>query len=154
MCEATKADWGIYSDSAIKLEDYSLRDNLQKFDDPDKGVVIDKWTQSMVNSITSATTSPVFIYDAGTSDRISRIEEDLREVKAMLQEIYNMGNKHHEVLELRDISRHQAKKEIASYFEDHHGETFNEADLQEALKISIWMVIDICEELEKEGKIK
>lgn len=57
-------------------------------------------------------------------------------------------------IELRELSRKRAKKEIKEYFKKHHGEDFNAADIQEKLRIDIWDVIGILEELEKEGVVK
>lgn len=136
-------NWEIYGESMSPRVDYRV------------GVAGGSpWKEGVEASVTIATIGPEVIYDAGVYERLSRIEENIREVKAMLQEIYHMENPDDEILELRDISRDQAKKEIAAYFEDHHGEIFNEADLQEALKISIWMIIDICTELEEGGEIR
>ncbi len=148
-------NWEIYGESMTPSVDYRVSDKPRQFTDSEEGVVVDfPWEEGAEASVTIATTGPEVIYDAGVYERLSRIEENIREVKAMLQEIYHMGNPDDEILELRDISRDQAKKEIAAYFEDHHGETFNEADLQEALKISIWMIIDVCTELEAEGEVR
>lgn len=56
--------------------------------------------------------------------------------------------------ELRNISYYQAKVEIRQYFNEHHGKEINPADIQGVLGIDVWMAIDICNELEGEGKIK
>lgn len=58
------------------------------------------------------------------------------------------------IIEIRDIDRDQAKREIRQYFSDHHGENIDAADLQEALGINVFLAAEICEELEQEGKIK
>ncbi len=148
------AEWGIHDDSMSSRVDYRPAGIFPQFTDSDEETALVQTWKDVGTYATVATLAPEVVYDAGVYDRLSRIEENIKEVKAMLQEIYHMENPDQEILELRDISRRQAKEEIASYFADHHGNKFDEADLQEALKISIWMIVDICEELEKEGRIK
>ena len=53
-----------------------------------------------------------------------------------------------------DITYRQAKKEIIKYFSEHHGGNIDAAEIQEVLHIDISMAIEICDELERNGKIK
>lgn len=54
---------------------------------------------------------------------------------------------------LEDIPLEEAKARIKAYFELHHGEVFDYADLVEALCIPLPSIVDACRELEQEGKI-
>lgn len=63
-------------------------------------------------------------------------------------------NSAEEMLQLREIPREQAKEEIRKFFQDHHGEAIYPSDILEALHLDYDLVYEICEELEKEGKIK
>jgi hypothetical protein len=56
-------------------------------------------------------------------------------------------------IEIRDIPYAQAKREIRQFFKDHHGEKYTASDLEDHLKIDFEMALEICSELEKEGKI-
>ena len=58
-----------------------------------------------------------------------------------------------DVIELRDISREQAKTEVTKYFKDHHGETVYPSDIAEALNLSYLIIEEIIEELENEGQV-
>lgn len=53
----------------------------------------------------------------------------------------------------RKISRAQAKKEIKAHFRDNHGKTIYGDEIAEALNLDLMQVIEICEDLEREGKI-
>jgi hypothetical protein len=57
-------------------------------------------------------------------------------------------------IEIRNISYKNAKKEIALFFKKHHGDEIDAADIEEILGIEFEMAMQICDELEKEGKIK
>ena len=46
-----------------------------------------------------------------------------------------------------------AKVMIKDYFEQHHGEVIDYVDLVRALDFPLPLIVDACEELEKEGKI-
>lgn len=63
-------------------------------------------------------------------------------------------NSAEQILEIRDLSREQAKKEVRAFFKAHHGETIYPSDVMEALSLDYDLVYEICEELEQEGKIK
>lgn len=53
----------------------------------------------------------------------------------------------------RKVSRAQAKKEIRAHFRDNHGKTIYGDEIAEALNLDLMQVIEICEELEREGRI-
>ena len=93
------------------------------------------------------------LHQVDTIMRISVLESSIAEINKkiapLLAEVLS-----EDTTELRDISYAKAKEEIAKYFEDHHGETINAADLQEALGIDISMAMKICEELKQAGEIK
>ena len=73
--------WGIYDESMSPRVDYRVAD---KFIDSGEGVEGgSQWEEA---SVAIATIGPEVIYDAGVYERLSRIEENIREVKAMLQE--------------------------------------------------------------------
>ena len=59
-----------------------------------------------------------------------------------------------EILECRNISKEEAKKEIKAYFEEHHGENFYASDIEDNLGIEYDLVMEIFEELESEREIK
>ncbi len=59
-----------------------------------------------------------------------------------------------EPINIRDISYAQAMIEIAQFYKERHGEDFDAADIEESLGIEFEMAMQICEELEKEGKIR
>lgn len=57
-----------------------------------------------------------------------------------------------EIIELQDISRDEAKKQIISYLKEH--KTAYISQLSEQLRLDIELIIDITNELEQEGKLK
>ena len=59
-----------------------------------------------------------------------------------------------EIIELRDLTPKQARKEIEAYFKGHDGQVITVVDLQKELGIEIESACEICDELEREGKIK
>lgn len=78
------------------------------------------------------------------------LKQEIAKMKAMI-EGQDTGEP---TFELRDVSYEDAKREIKQYFESHHGENIDAADVQEVLRIDIQMAIQICQELEREGQIK
>lgn len=58
-----------------------------------------------------------------------------------------------EPIEFRDISREEAKREIRQFFKDRHGENLSAGEIMDELNIEYSLVLDICEELEREGEI-
>ena len=81
---------------------------------------------------------------------VESIKQEIAEMKAILE---GLGTAE-PVFELREVSYEDAKREIKQYFEAHHGESIDAGDLQEALGIDIQMVIQICQDLERDGQIK
>jgi hypothetical protein len=63
-------------------------------------------------------------------------------------------NSAEKIMQLREIPREQAKAEIRKFFQDHHGESVYPSDILDSLHLDYDLVCEICEELEKEGKIK
>ncbi len=59
---------------------------------------------------------------------------------------------HSEVIQLRDIPRDQAKKEIKEFFEKTESPTYY-SDVANALHLDLKFVVEICDELKKEGII-
>ncbi len=58
------------------------------------------------------------------------------------------------VIELRKISRAKAKKEIAAYFRKNDGREIWPDEIMEQLRIDLETVLEICDELAQEEKIK
>ena len=90
---------------------------------------------------------------------VARLEQEVAVLKKEISEMKGLVSQHlganeGTVLEIRDVPLDQAKKEIAAYFKEHHGEFVDAADLQDVLGIDIGTVIQACEELEEEGRIK
>lgn len=52
-----------------------------------------------------------------------------------------------------DITFEEAKEKVCQYFLDHHGKNIDYGDLMDALNIHLPLIVDICAELESEGKI-
>ncbi len=57
-----------------------------------------------------------------------------------------------EVIELRDISKEEAKQEILATFQS--GETLFYSDLAARLRLDLPLVVEVCQELEQEGEIE
>ncbi len=95
----------------------------------------------------------VVAQDMGLSIRVDDLSERLKEIESRMHRLAEVEASK-EILQLREVSFEQAKNEISKYFEDHHGENIDAADLQEALGIEIELAIKICAELELEDKIK
>ncbi len=102
----------------------------------------------------SVSSAPVLSYDRiiqdavqGHMDRIKAVEDQLERIRELVSAFAP------EVIELRDISPEQAKKEIKQYFEEKHGEHFDSVDIMSALSIDHEIVDRVLIELEKEGSI-
>jgi hypothetical protein len=65
-----------------------------------------------------------------------------------------LTNSAEKFMEIREIPRDQAKEEVRAFFKAHDGEAIYPSDVMEALSLDYDLVYEICEELEKEGKIK
>jgi len=81
--------------------------------------------------------------------RLERLEETISNLQKGIDNLIQADE-----ITIRDIPYNQAKREVAKYFKDHHGETIDAADIEEALCIEFTMAMTICEELENAGKIK
>ena len=79
---------------------------------------------------------------ANQEARISELEQELDAAKTMQPE---------DVIEIREISKEQARKEIVESFES--GEPLDHADLADALALEISLVVEVCNELMEEGVI-
>jgi hypothetical protein len=102
-------------------------------------------------------TEATVLYDHRVEEMQKRIEEMQKRIEEFSEELINISNKIDTLLKeeinLRDIPYETAKEEIRKYFQKNHGKDIDAADLQEALGIEIAMAMEICEELEEEGKI-
>ena len=79
---------------------------------------------------------------ANREARISELERELDAAKSMQPE---------EVIEIREISKEQARKEIVESFKS--GEPLDHADLADALALEISLVVEVCNELIEEGVV-
>ncbi|MFH1140823.1 MAG: hypothetical protein V1724_03945 [Chloroflexota bacterium] len=75
--------------------------------------------------------------------RVVVLEEEIQVLKASAQE---------EVIVLRTISREQAKEEIRRLFSS--GETFYYSDVAQQIRLDLRLVVELCQELEKEGALE
>ena len=80
---------------------------------------------------------------AGLRERVSCLESDLAEVKA---------NFVPEIIELREVSREQAKLEIRELFGTTEGPLYF-SDIEAQLGIELELVVEVCRELIDEGAI-
>jgi hypothetical protein len=76
--------------------------------------------------------------------RIEALEERLRKIEDTIHK--------QKTVILREITREEAKSEIERLFEK--GNTLYYSDIAEKLRINLELVVDICEELFREGKVK
>ena len=76
--------------------------------------------------------------------RVAALEEEVARLKGSLAD--------GEVIELRTISKEEAKQEILDLFQS--GETLFYSDLAGRLRIDLPLVVEICEELKKGGEIE
>lgn len=86
-------------------------------------------------------------------NRLNKLETEISEIKQLISEVNNKFHEQKEIIELKDVSRLEAKQLIKQYFENHHSENMTYSDLFEALKIDIPLIIELCDELVEEGKI-
>ncbi len=93
-------------------------------------------------------------YELMYDHRIESLDDKIKALEQRVSEIISIIEKKPEETVIRDITYRQAKKEIIKYFSDHHGENINAADIQESLHIDISLALEICDELERERKIK
>ncbi len=76
-----------------------------------------------------------------------KLRQELRAAKGSQSEF-------EKIIELRDISRNQAKSEITQFFKNHHGDVIYPSDIAEALNLSYILVGEIIEQLEDAGQIR
>ena len=76
--------------------------------------------------------------------RISALEKTI----AQLQEVID-----DQIVEIRDVSDATAKKEVSTFFGQHHGEILYPSDVAEVLRLDYDQVKKAIEALNKEGKI-
>ncbi len=86
----------------------------------------------------------------GLRQDISALIEKVSELIAFIGENYE--NKAENMIVLREITREQAKKEIENLFQASGSLYYS--DIAENLRLDLELVVDLCSELEKEGKIK
>jgi predicted transcriptional regulator len=109
---------------------------------------------SVLNKIPepSQSQSPFLDFSNG---EIKNLKQELKEIKKVVGQLAEkMKSLESDYIEIRDIPYAQAKDEIAKYFKEHNGENIDPADIEENLGIDFDMAFAVCEELEKEGKIK
>ena len=103
------------------------------------------------NEAISSTGQPILVYGR----RIDEIEKEVKALKEVITKINSRFDPEGPVIvDLRDVSRDQAKKEIKEYFEAHHGENLYSHDITQALCIELEMVDDVLAEMERDGQIK
>jgi hypothetical protein len=107
---------------------------------------------SVAHSSTGFPCHPEEPHVARLEQEVAVLKKEISEMKGLVSQ--HLGANEGTVLEIRDVPLDQAKKEIAAYFKEHHGEFVDAADLQDVLGIDIGTVIQACEELEEEGRIK
>lgn len=83
-------------------------------------------------------------FEAAILQRIESLEERFSNIEAPLPS--------EKVILLREISKKEAKKEIRKLFSE--GQILYYSDIAEKLGLDLQLVVDICNELQKEGKIK
>jgi hypothetical protein len=93
---------------------------------------------------TSRSVSTVRSELAKLQGEIDKLKEELDELKA------DCGVE----IKLRDLSYEDARSEIIKFFKENDGEKLDASDIQEYLGIDITLAIQICDDLESEGKIK
>jgi len=115
------------------------------------------WIQQPVGMSQASGTTQIHIeeilYRFDLVHRVATLEEDMREIKKMLQQLLVSEYPSEDIIELRDVSYDQAMKEIAQYFHDNDGMEIGYEKLVEELKIDPKLVVRACNELVKEGKI-
>ena len=76
--------------------------------------------------------------------RVLDLEEEVARLLALTTD--------EEVIELRDVSKEEAKQEILAMFQS--GETLFYSDLATRLRLDLPLVVEVCQELEQEGEIE
>ncbi len=96
-----------------------------------------------------------YFYGKGKSleNRVLELEDKVKTLENKFQNISKLLEDTDEIIELRNVSYDQAREEIARYFREHDGEEIGYEELVEELRIDPGMVVRVCDELMKEGKI-
>ena len=76
--------------------------------------------------------------------RVLDLEEEVARLLALTTD--------EEVIELRDVSKEEAKQKILAMFQS--GETLFYSDLATRLRLDLPLVVEVCQELEQEGEIE
>lgn len=102
---------------------------------------------------------PFVVYDRATSKKIDELLTKLEEMDRQLQETGARVSELEKTtgvlapVQLRDLSDENAKLEIKSFFEKHHGKTLFPDEVADALDLDVLQVIRLCRELAGEGEI-
>ncbi len=102
---------------------------------------------------------PFVVYDRATSKKVDELMTKLEEIDRQLQETGARISKLEKAtgvlapVQLRDLSDEDAKLEIKSFFEKHHGKTLFPDEVADALDLDVLQVIRLCRELEGGGEI-
>jgi regulator of replication initiation timing len=110
-----------------------------------------KFSRAKTDSIDIGCLS-VFYLDLKAENASLRMENQT--LRKELENTQTPGSDPESVVDCREISHEQAKKEVDSFFSDHSGETIYPSDVADALNLSYLLVEEIIEELEDEGKIR
>lgn len=104
---------------------------------------------------TEAPQFQVFSYPVPPSGVQEKELAELRErVRALEEHLATIGNERDsKVIVLRAISQEDAKTEILRLFQENHAEVLDYGIIAERLQLDLQIVVDVCNELEKEGLI-
>lgn len=104
---------------------------------------------------TEAPQFQVFSYPLHTTGVSEKELSDLRErVRVLEEQIAAIAERHDsELIVLRTLSRDEAKTEILKLFQEKASEVLDYGIIAQALHLDLQIVVDICNELEKEALI-
>ena len=89
---------------------------------------------------------------ARSNSELRRLEQMVRDLTVRVAELEaERRSESVEVIEIREISKEQAKQEILQAFES--GEPLDEADLAETLSLDFSLVVEVCKELIEDGVV-
>ena len=106
---------------------------------------------------TQWTTTANYVYPIELQTIIAQnitLKMENQKLRQELQNATSYQSEFENVIELRDISRDQAKSEITKFFTDHYGDVIYPSDIAEALNLSYILVEEIIEELEDASQIR
>ena len=86
-------------------------------------------------------------------EAISLLKEIKEQLQVIASEIKELKPLKEEFVIFRDISRDDAKKEITKYFTLHKDDAVGYSDLVRDLHLDLRLVVELCSELESEGRI-